>query len=584
MALLRHLAFLGMLAPRVIAQDSSDDDVKVWAAVAYINHGEKTPSLASLNEALTPIGAQQLYRQGTAFRSRYLNTTGDASSAQIAGIETEWIDNLQIDALVAEDEWVVGGALAFFQGLYPPTEGYSDMVGGNDFGRDLTGNQSEGDWIEFPLQGYQYPQLQTLSSLDSESPSVQGTVGCDAWRTETNIPLKQRKEMQDRYDDNIDFYRDLFSSDPLQGTLDEDYPNFWNAYEIYEFVNYMYSHNQTVHDSLEDANATLAKLEENAFALQQAKNQEPEKGSDKMDELYTIAGRTLAMKVADQLQRNLDWDGKRDKLSVLFGSQEPLLAFLSVAGLLTRSNTVSGSFNSLPQPGASLVFELIGEPTDSDTPPDTNDLRIRFLYRASADEGEEFEGYSLFGSGYGGKSIPYTAFYREMTEAGVTSEEWCDVCSPSNAPWCPDSSSSPKDNDDSDGSGDGILTSKSRLHPALAGLIGALIMGFLIGIVALGLFMLGGFRIARKSPEERRSSSGFKGREKREDDPDVAVGARGQQQERVGSWEMRDGEGDHVGFAGKGLGIQGARDMDGDKDGDGGSVFGATIVNPRESV
>lgn len=584
MALLPYLPLFILYAPLAIAQE---DDRKVWAAVAYINNGEKTPSLGSLNEALTPLGAQQLYRQGTAFRTRYLNTSAnEPSRAQIAGLETEWIDNRQIDALVAEDEWVVAGALAFFQGLYPPAEGYSDVVGGNDFGRNLMSeNQSSAEWVQFPMEGYQYPQLQTLSSLDSESPAVQGTVGCDAWMEEVNIPLKSRKDMQELHDNTLDFYADL-TNGPLKGTADEGFWNFWNAWEIYEFVNYMYGHNQTVHDGLENANDTIAKLEENALKLQEAKNQEPDNGSNEENELYTIAGRTLAMRVADQLQRNLDWDGKRDKFSVIFGSHEPILSFLSVGDLLTRENVRSGPFTRLPQPGASLIFELIGEPTDSQTPPDANELSIRFLYRASADEAEEFEGYSLFNSGYGGKSIPYSAFYDEMTEAGVTSDDWCGVCSPTNAPWCHDlnkDGSDEKSGENGDGSGDGILTSNSRLHPALAGLIGALVMGFVVSVAALALFLLGGFRIARKSPEERRSTGGY--RERKGDDPDIAVGADGERQERVGSWEMRDGEGDHVGFA-KGLGISdvGVRDVNGDKTGDGESVFGAQVVRPRESV
>lgn len=172
------------LAPALLATASvstrpsdDDDDVRVWAAVAYITHGEKTPSLGHLQEMLTPEGAQQMWRQGRAFRARYINATehlGDSErevtgKAPIRGIDANVIDNTLVDVVAAEDEWVVGSALAFLQGLYPPiTNSYNKLGGGDDLARRLDGSASE--TIEFPLSGYQYPNLQTLSSCDSESP------------------------------------------------------------------------------------------------------------------------------------------------------------------------------------------------------------------------------------------------------------------------------------------------------------------------------------------------------------------------------------------------------------------------------
>ena len=59
------------LAHGVIAQSAGTGE-KVWAAVAFINHGERTPVIANLRTVLTPEGAQQMLRQGTAFRARYI--------------------------------------------------------------------------------------------------------------------------------------------------------------------------------------------------------------------------------------------------------------------------------------------------------------------------------------------------------------------------------------------------------------------------------------------------------------------------------------------------------------------------------
>ena len=412
---------------------------------------------------------------------------------------------------------------------------------------------------------------------------------------ETNRELRDRPELDALAKENDDFYMDLFSSKALDGTVTSSYPKVWNAYGLYELVSYMYTHNETVHDGI-DANSTLARLQDNALEMERAKNTRP---STIMDEeqrdLYTIAGRTLAMKVADTFRDALSWDFSRSKLSVMVGSHEPLLAFLSVGKLLTRDNLESGPFSRFPQPGAALVFELVGKKSDNDTPSE-NDLSIRFYYRASADEDATFENYALFGSGFGGATIPYTAFDSKMINEGLSSSQWCDVCGEGSARWCPQESSlsegGSSDGSNHGGSGSGGSESTSRLHPALAGLIGALIMGALTAGVALVLFAVAGFRIRRVSPEERSSvggsssggGGGFKGPEKRTADADMAVSPTGLQQERVGSWELRDGNntGDLAGIVrNKGFGgREDARSIDDDDI----SMMGASPVNPRESV
>ena len=175
--LLNSLASALIASAAVVSAQSSDDGVRVWAAVAYINHGDKTPYMGSDEQVLVPEGAQQLWRQGAAFRARYLNQTSGGGSgnsfveevAPVHGISTEVLNNAQIDIVSAEDEWVVAGALAFMQGLYPPVTGsVKELPGGEDMARNLASNDT--DLVDFPLDGYQYPILQTLSSHDSDSP------------------------------------------------------------------------------------------------------------------------------------------------------------------------------------------------------------------------------------------------------------------------------------------------------------------------------------------------------------------------------------------------------------------------------
>ena len=65
------LTFTTAAALALLATGGSAETI--WSSVAYIMHGDRTPILGYPTEALTPLGAQQLYNQGMAFRARYLS-------------------------------------------------------------------------------------------------------------------------------------------------------------------------------------------------------------------------------------------------------------------------------------------------------------------------------------------------------------------------------------------------------------------------------------------------------------------------------------------------------------------------------
>ena len=156
MALL-HLTALLMLSAAAFAQSSQI----TWASVVYTFYGEKTPSLTSGPYNLSPLGANQSLAAGDLIRQRYLSTSGNATqlttSAPINGISVNDIENSQLYALSTDDEFISSSALAFFQGLYPPR-------GIPVFNTEST--LSDGSVISFPLDGYQYPNIGTVSSLD----------------------------------------------------------------------------------------------------------------------------------------------------------------------------------------------------------------------------------------------------------------------------------------------------------------------------------------------------------------------------------------------------------------------------------
>lgn len=174
----RHLVvFAASLLARQCAAQS--DVETVWSSFGFVLHGDRTPLRggASPFPALTPLGARQLADQGALLRARYLEEedpgTDDADggsapllrSAPIAGLSRDALDNDQLAVWTSTDEYQAAGALAFIQGLYPPRPDAVAAGLRENGGADLA-NGSRADW---PLDGYQYPNVRTLSLLDSNS-------------------------------------------------------------------------------------------------------------------------------------------------------------------------------------------------------------------------------------------------------------------------------------------------------------------------------------------------------------------------------------------------------------------------------
>ncbi|KAF5027775.1 hypothetical protein F66182_106 [Fusarium sp. NRRL 66182] len=584
MVLFKRLIAASPLLPGIAAQSGGGE--RVWAAVAFINHGERVPIASNLRTVLTPEGAQQLLRQGTAFRARYVPDGVDGSdyediqTAYLQNLNADVINNDDLDVISQDDEWVSAGAMAFMQGFYPPvTDAYDNSTGGEEIAINLA---SSANRTEYPLDGYQYPVIKTPSNFDLDSTSIQGNARCTAWYSEVTSNMTQNEILGNLYESTLPFYRRLFSTPPLAGTIEIDLANLWNAYGLWEFVDYQYRHNETVHEGLNNATETLELLNTYALSVERAQNSylDSQGDDDPLDVIYSIAGRLLAHKVTSQFRNTIRWDSAFDKLTLIFGSIEPIVSFISLSGLLTPENINEEPFRYLPEPGAALVFELHGEnPDQPDQQPPLDSLRVKMSYRASTDPNEPFTNWPLFSSGPDG--IAYSRFMEIMNEMGRSPYQWCGICgpSPAPAPWCviPDS-----DDDNS------IWDDSSSIAPAIAGVIGAAIMLGLIVFVILGLFLLGGFRLRRKEPAEEPhdtgAAGGFKGPEKKDGDADVVVTKQGVHHERIGSWELRSPNDlpQTSGIVTKDLGSPRRRSLD-DSDDDI-SVIGAAPVKARESV
>lgn len=154
-ALVVALAATIVLTPTAFAQNANQQ-YTVWSSVVFQRTGERTPEIVgdgNIPTVLTSIGANQAYEVGQWFRSRYidsqissnLNGTDGAfdDGAPLFGLNADIYSNLETYAMSLDQQWNVGTATAFLQGLYPPfSPGSNSSVGSTVDPTSWTSNNS----------------------------------------------------------------------------------------------------------------------------------------------------------------------------------------------------------------------------------------------------------------------------------------------------------------------------------------------------------------------------------------------------------------------------------------------------------
>jgi hypothetical protein len=346
------------------------------------------------------------------------------------------------------------------------------------------------------------------------------------------------------------FYQSL-SSSVFEG-LDPTTVGYQNAYALYEYALYAYTHNSSIYNSTAFSSNDLAQLFDLA-SQQQWEYNTPSNGST----VNAVAGRTLASKVMQQFMHTIDSNGVADKLTLMFGSYEPFLAFFALSGLATGP---SGSqFNNLPLHGSTMTFELYSYPTSPPTGnltqdfPPLSELWVRFLFRNGTASDEQLISYPLFSRGPSEVEMKWEDFALGMGAFSLNDvADWCTECNTVTL-FCEAIESNSNTNTDPNSS---TGSNKHPFNPVIGGVIGAVVT-IALGIIAIAILMLFGFRLdyhPRNKGEAgglgvlKRNGSGgqggFKGAEKLASDTDLALkGAGGTviRHERVGSWELNDG-------------------------------------------
>ncbi|CAK7233813.1 hypothetical protein SCUCBS95973_008723 [Sporothrix curviconia] len=567
---------LGLLA--AVAAPVLADDITVWSAVVFSMYGERTPLNGPTYPALTPLGAQQMYISGTAYRNRYvLEGTANASveaALPINGLSTNALDTRQVSVMSSDDSYVAAGAMAFMQGLYPPQ---TDEFAYDNGGRTAA-VLANGAVINFPLDGYQYPLVETYSLNDPASSWIEGHLSCTTYQ-ESIMDYNYDDEASKLYNETLEFYHEMWPG-LFQDIFSEASTNFYNAYSLYDYARYQYNHNPQVANNLSVADLGLLQ----DYASIQMRNLTANltvAGSQPGDMVRAVAGRMLAQEVVTLFKDNMLNAGTNNKLNLLFGSFVPMMSFFALSGLMNGSS--ADAFDTIPGYGASMAFELYSM-TDSDVLvgnstvyPSQDLLYVRFLYSPDDSTSTSLTQYNLFDTvdHPATTSMTFGEFASAMQAIGIESvAAWCSMCDGVSV-FCAgelanvgnaggdgstngDGSGSSSDNNNDSSSSS---NKSSGMAPAVAGVIGALVTLAVIGLTILAVMLWGGLRFffaSRKNTSDGSgggnifskrfsfggsggSDGGFKGNERKTADADVAVSNSGVGHERVGSWELRDG-------------------------------------------
>ncbi|TGO82075.1 hypothetical protein BPOR_0928g00020 [Botrytis porri] len=449
-----------MLSMTSLAMAQSNMVPITWSSIVYIYYGEITPTMINVTSpVLTPLGATQLYNSGSIIRDRYLNSTSTQLTVglPVNGLSDQYIVNNQLQVWTTSDEYIVGSAQAFMQGLYPPVNG----VQGTD---SILAN---GSVVNYPLGGYQ----------------IAGNDQCKTYDIATKF-TKTSPSSASMVASTDEFYLSLANT--FFAGIDNSLLNYGNAINLYYYALYQYNHNNSIY-GMTNSFGLLETL--NGIASEQAISfNTPSTGPG----IQYIAGQTFASKIIQQFQQTISSSGVSDKLSLYFGSYEPMLAFFYLSSLST-SDLTRKRFSRLPEYGSMMAFELFSyveesQHNSSKSFPESTELWVRFLFRNGTSNTDPLISYPLFNLGNSEIDMKYNDFVTEIGKFAVNDlNAWCSSCA-SISLFC----AAILRNESSNSASNNNKTFRSKgVNGVVGGIIGAVVTLVVVMLIALILAIFG---------------------------------------------------------------------------------------------
>jgi hypothetical protein len=447
-------------------------------------------------------------------------------------------------------EYTTTSANAFMQAFYPPnslTNATAEFIEPSSMLADNT-------YVDTPLNGYQYALVDTVGQFDPYSVFLAGTNNCPFF-DESALKYYYSEDFNDTQAKTRTMYQSIGHA-VLNDVLPPSAWSYENGYLIHDYVSYMNLHNGTVQNTLSGP-AYRGNIDQLA-ALASEKHWQiygdlTASGIVFGDRIRAIAGQTLAARIMGLLMDNMGSSGVQSKFNLLVGEYPPMISLFSLMDLPNSD----GRFKFIPPFGSALAFELFswetGSNNDGDNYPSQDEMWVRFLYSngstTDANPYPSVQAYPVFDRGPSETDMKWTDFESFMMNTMMSDiGDWCIACGEASI-FCPAFVNA------STGGLSGSTSSghkKSKVSPAVAGVIGAIVTLAVAGILFALVAFFCGVRLRRNDGRRTSDLGGFKGSRKLASDPDlnlpkhgappgiVAVEDNGLSKghERVGSWEL----------------------------------------------
>ncbi|KIJ16392.1 hypothetical protein PAXINDRAFT_168520 [Paxillus involutus ATCC 200175] len=286
--------------------------------VLLARHGDRSGTVfqnyttySSTQGYLSAYGSSQEYDLGTFLRDTYLNPS---SPSYIEGINTDVadVDQLFVRADAGGGNVILDSAYALLQGLYPPTT-------------ESTTTLANGQIVTPPLGGYQYVPVESLEFW--QAPSLTSWMECEYFQLHLSR-LNSGVVFKDAAAEAAPF---LQAVQPYLNGLNSSFLNMWN---IYDYLNVQYTHNETFYKSFPETLLAQARHfanihEQNVFT------------DSVQNGVGQIAIRTLWPEIFWSLG-NMTLPSNKVKLAVQEVDYKPFISLFNVTNATVTNPEISG--------------------------------------------------------------------------------------------------------------------------------------------------------------------------------------------------------------------------------------------------
>lgn len=191
--------------------------------------------------------------------------------------------------------YLQASAQSFMQAFLPPEAvNVSEVL-------DISEQLSNSQVVSYPLDGYKYPMISTLSIRDPESIYVDGRANCSSFGL-SRYAYFQSEDFITTLNSTAGLYQRI-GADVLNPLfVDPEYEwSYADAYLVYDCLRFQYVHNTAVLDMFNDPESQdmMRQLRWLADKLEWQLNGD----SEGQTGIRTVAGRTLAARILGALQR-----------------------------------------------------------------------------------------------------------------------------------------------------------------------------------------------------------------------------------------------------------------------------------------